>query len=58
VLTTQLVAAHNALSKEKDARSDADRSLVEEKVAWQVAEQALHSSNNAKAKLAQELETT
>jgi hypothetical protein len=32
--------------------------LTEEKAAQQVVEQALQSSNNAKAKLAQELEST
>jgi hypothetical protein len=54
-LTTQLVAAQEALSKEKAAQSIVDRSLAEEKIARHITEQALQSSNDAKAELTQEL---
>jgi chromosome segregation ATPase len=57
-LTAQLVAAQKAMAQEKSTRSAAGWLLFEEKAARQVAEQALQASNDAKAKLAQELETT
>jgi peptidyl-tRNA hydrolase len=57
-LTTQLAAAKEALTQEKIARSAADRFVSKGKAARQVADQALQASNDAKAKLAQELETT
>jgi hypothetical protein len=47
-----------ALSKEKTARSAIDRSLAEEKIARHAAKQALQISNDAKAELTQELEST
>jgi hypothetical protein len=43
------------MSKDKTARSAADRSLAEEKTARHVAKQALQNSNDAKAELTQEL---
>jgi hypothetical protein len=48
------------LSKEKAIRSAPDRALAEEKekVAQQVAEQSLLNSNEAKALLAKELDST
>jgi DNA repair exonuclease SbcCD ATPase subunit len=57
-LTKQLVAAQEALSKEKTTRSTADRSLVEEKTTQYATEKALQSSNDFKAELTQELEST
>jgi hypothetical protein len=57
-LTTQLAAVQEVLSKEKTTRLYADRSLAEEKTAWRAAEQALQNSNDAKAELTQELEST
>jgi hypothetical protein len=57
-LTAQLAAAQKALSEEKTTRSAIDQSLAEEKTARQVAEQAPKNSDDAKSKLAQELETT
>jgi hypothetical protein len=47
-----------ARSKEKTARSTADRSLAEEKTARHATEQALQNSNDAKAELTRELEST
>jgi hypothetical protein len=46
------------LSTEKAARSAVDRSLAEEKTAQHITEQALQSSNDAKAELARELGST
>jgi chromosome segregation ATPase len=46
------------LSKEKDAQSAADRSLVEEKATQQAVEQALQSFDDGRAGLARELEST
>jgi hypothetical protein len=46
------------LSKEKVARSAADRALAEEKVARQATEQSLLSSNEANTLLARELDYT
>jgi chromosome segregation ATPase len=57
-LTTQLVIALEALSKEKTAWSTINRSLAEEKTAWHVAEQAVQSSNDSKNELTWELEST
>jgi tryptophan 2,3-dioxygenase len=52
------VAVQEALSKEKTARSAIDRSLAKEKIARHAAKQALQISNDAKAELTQELEST
>jgi DNA repair exonuclease SbcCD ATPase subunit len=57
-LTTQLAVAQEALSKEKTAWSVVDRSLAEEKTTHHATEQALQNSNDAKAELTQELEST
>jgi hypothetical protein len=46
------------LSKEKAIRSAPDRALAEEKAAQQDAEQSLLNSNEAKALLAKELDST
>jgi hypothetical protein len=46
------------LSKEEVVRSVADRALAEEKAAWQATEQSLLNSNEAKALLARERDST
>jgi hypothetical protein len=51
VLTTQLAAAQEALSKEKTAQLVAGRFLAEEKTVRHAAEQALQNSNDAKSEL-------
>jgi chromosome segregation ATPase len=57
-LITQLAAAQVALSKEKAARSAVNHSLAEKKTVWHTVEQALQNSNDDKAELTQELEST
>jgi chromosome segregation ATPase len=58
VLTTQLAVAQEALSKEKAAWSTVDHSVAKEKIDWHAVEQALQNSNDAKAELTWELEST
>jgi hypothetical protein len=58
MLSTQLATAQEVLSKEKIARSAADRSLAKEKTIHHATEQALQNSNDAKAELTQERQST
>jgi hypothetical protein len=57
-LITQMIVMQEALAKQKTARSTANRSLAKEKIVHHAVEQALQNSNDAKAKLTQELEST
>jgi hypothetical protein len=56
-LTTQLAIVQKALSEEKASRSAADRSLAEEKAAQQTIKWSLQTSDEARANLAQDLQS-
>jgi hypothetical protein len=58
MLSTQLATAQEVLSKEKIARSAADRSLAKEKTIHHATEQALQNSNDAKAELTRERQSS
>jgi hypothetical protein len=57
-MTTQLAVAQEVVSKEKIAWLTIDRTLAEEKTTRHAAEQALQNSNDAKAELTWEMEST
>jgi hypothetical protein len=57
-LAAHLEATEKALSEGRAARLATDQSLAEEKVVWQIADQALRSSQEANATLNWDLQST